>query len=48
MMAQVRRDFQGHGNVGACSQAPGEAMREGVQLTLPVPRQILALRHVPV
>ena len=23
-------------------------MREGVQLTLPVPRQILALRHVPV
>ncbi len=27
-MAQGRRDFQGHGKVGACSRALGEAMRK--------------------
>ena len=45
-MAQVRVDFQGRREVQAFSWARVEAMRDGVQLTLRVPRQIRALRHV--
>ena len=46
MRAQVRRDFQGRGNVEAFSGTRVEAMDDGVQLTLRVPRPVRALRHV--
>ena len=46
MMAQVRKDFQGRGEVQTFSRARIQAMGDGVQLALRVPRQVRALRQV--
>ncbi len=46
MMAQLRIDFQGRGKVETLPRARVEAMRDGVQFTLRVPRQVRALRQV--
>ena len=46
MMAQLRVDFQGRREVQPFSRARVEAMRDGVPLTLRVPRQVRALRPV--
>ena len=45
-MAQVRRDFQGRSTVEAFSRARVQAMGDGVQLALRVPRQVRALGQV--
>jgi hypothetical protein len=45
-MAPLRIDFQGHRKVETFPWARVEAMRDGVQLTLRVPRQVRALRQV--
>ena len=45
-MAQVRIDFQGRGEVEAFSGARVQAMGDGVQLALRVPRQVGALGQV--
>mgnify|MGYP001574683892 CR=1 FL=1 len=45
-MAQVRKDFQGRGEVQTFSRARIQAMGDGVQLALRVPRQVRALRQV--
>ena len=46
MMAQVRIDFQGRGEVEAFSRARVQAMRDGVQLALGVARQVRPLGEV--
>ena len=46
MRAQLRRDFQGRRKVETFSWARVEAMRDGVQLALRVPRQVGALRQI--
>ena len=46
MMAQLRIDFQGCGNVEAPSWARIQPMRNGVELALRVPRQIRTLGQV--
>ena len=43
MMAQLRIDFQGRGNVETLPRACVQAMRDGVQLALGVARQVGAL-----
>lgn len=45
-MTQLRIDFQGRGNAQIFSWACAQAMRNGVQLTLGVDRQVRALRQV--
>ena len=46
MMAQLRIDFQGRGNVETFPRARVQPMRDGVQLALCVARQVGALRQV--
>jgi len=46
MMAQLCIDLQGRGKVQTFSRARVEAMRDGVQLALRVPRQVGALGQV--
>ena len=46
MMAQVRIDFQGRGKVEAFSGTRVEAVRDGVQLTLRLARQVRPLGQV--
>ena len=46
MMAQLRIDFQGRGEVEAFSRARVQAMRDGVQLALGVARQVCPLGEV--
>ena len=46
MMAQVRIDFQGRGEIETFSWARVQAMSDGVQLALRVARQVRALGQV--
>ena len=46
MMAQVRIDFQGRGNVETFSRACVQTMRNGVRLALGIARQVRALGQV--
>ena len=46
MMTQLYIDFQGRGEVQTFSRARVEAMRDGIQLTLCVPRQVRTLGQV--
>lgn len=45
-MTQLRIDYQGRGEVRTFSGARVDAMRDGVQLALRVPRQVRALGQV--
>ena len=45
-MTQLRKDFQERGNVEPCSRACVQAMGDGVQLALRVPRQVRTLGQV--
>ena len=46
MMAQVRRDFQGGGNVETLPRAHVHAIGDGVPLTLCVAQQVCALGQI--